>query len=375
MGVNTYWLVVGIIIFLGMIMPQQGRNSKYYIIVITAIQIFVCGCRYMYLTGDLIKYEATFQELSHYGWMSNYVWHEGRNAGFQWLMKFISEISNGNFQLFLVILAFITQIALAIMIYKYSPKPWLSFLVWNCMAFYVTYDFTSIKQGLAMSILMFSLINIIEDRPKRFLLFTLLAGFIHLPALCFLPAYWIAKRRINTKTILVYLIAAIIIFIFRNSIIDSITELYYAGNDEIEFIASSNGIGGRVVVIVLILAIGLVLNGIRENVIESLFNLIIIAAIFQMFASFNNVFTRLADYYLQFSVLFIPMIFYGSKGKTLERERYIIKPLLFNSRSIKILVLLLTIILIWWYQRTCLGVTFANDVDNYTKYLFMWQVQ
>lgn len=373
MGVKIYWLIVAAVILFGIIMPQSGWKKKYYIIFMTGIHIFVCGFRYMYLTGDLMKYEATYKELLNYGWRSDFAWQDGRNTGFQWLMKFFAQVSDGDFQVFLFALAVVTQVIFAVLVYKYSPRPWMSYLVWNCMAFYVTYDFTSIKQGLAMAVLMCAMICIFENRPKTYLLFILLAGFIHMPALCFLPAYWIMQAKVNRQTLLFYVFAALIIFAFRTRIVDFVTELYYEGNDEIDFIMTSNSPGGRFAVIALIALTGLLIKGFREKRFEQLFHIIIIAAIFQMFSSFNNVFTRLADYYLQFAVLFIPMIFYNDVSGEYVNVSGAKPVLAFNQRSIRFLIILLSVVLIWWYNFTCLGVK-QKAVDDFTNYRFMWEV-
>ena len=373
MGVRVYWLIVAAVIVFGIIMPQTGWKRKYYIMLMAALHIFVCGFRYMHLTGDLMKYEATYQGLLNQSWFSEYAWHGGRNAGFQWLMKFVAELTQGDFQVFLFTLAVFTQIAAAVLIYRYSPAPWMSYLVWNCMAFYVVYDFTTIKQGLAMAVLMYALICVFENRTKAFVAVTLLAGFIHAPALCFLPAYWIVKTRVNRQSLVFYIFAAAIIFVFRTRLMNFVTELYYAGNDEMDFIMTSASPGGRFAVIVLIAAAGLLLKGFREKRFEQLFHIILIAAVFQMFSSFDNIFTRLADYYLQFAVLFIPMIFYDDQRNGPVNADYT-KPVLdFNYRSIRLFILVLTVVLVWWYEYTCLGTT-QKTVDDFINYRFMWHV-
>lgn len=374
MGVNVYWLIVCAVIVLGIIMPQYGWKKKYYIMIMTGVHIFVCGFRYMFLTGDLMKYNTIYHELLYNSWFSDYTWAEGRNAGFQWVMKLVAQLTNGDFQVFLFLLAVFTQVTFAVLVYKYSPQPWLSYLVWNCMAFFVTYDFTSIKQGLAMAVLMYAMMCIFENRPKLFLLMVLLAGFIHMPALCFLPAYWIMKRRVNMRTLFVYLIACGLIFLLRNRIVDFVTELYYEGNDEIDFILTSNSFGGRFAVILLLAMTGLLIKGFKEKNFESMFHVIIISAIFQMFSAYNHVFTRLSDYYLQFAVLFIPMIFYNFDRSVPVNENAPQPVLAFNQRSRGILVVVLTVVLIWWYNYTCLGVDNISAVDDYTNYRFMWEV-
>lgn len=377
MGVKMYWIVVAVVILLGMILPQQGPKKKYYIILMALLHSFICGFRYMYITGDLIKYANSYYYYNAHpelSWFSDSVFNGGRNAGFQWLEKAISLASGGDYQVFLIFLAVFAEITLAILIYRYSPRPWLSYLVWNCFSFYVTYDFCAIKQGFAMAILVISMVFILENKPWHFLITTLIAGFIHMPALAFLPAYWLMKRMVNMRMILVYSLVAFLIFVFRNQLVIIMQDIYYAGNDEIDFIASSDTVGGRFFVIALIAFSGAILMGFREQDFAGLFSIMITAAILQMFSVYDNVFTRFADYYLQFSVLYIPMIFYEADYETPINSGVRGAILPFNDRSIRILVSVLTVILIWWYYRTALGTTITYETDNYLNYRFMWEV-
>lgn len=366
---NIYWLIVFSVILFGMVIPQEGYYRKYYVGLMAVIHIFVCGFRYEFLVGDLIRYNTTFRRYLTLSYFDEEVIDEWRNTGFSWLMKFVGDITNGNYQALLFVLALITGVITAVVIYKYSPKPWLSFLVWNCMAFYITYDFMAIKQGTAMAIIMLSTICIFEKKPIGFLCLTLLAGFIHMPALIFLPAYFIANRKVNINLIAIYVVGALLIFSLRTRIVDMASEIYY---EEDSFVLNEGGIGGRTLVIILILVAGLLLKGFREKQFNQLFNIIVVAAILQMFSSFDNVFTRLTDYYLQFVILFIPLIFYDSTklDKNVNAAPAVLQ---FNERSIKALVICLVVVLIWWYHTTCLGVPIKDELDNFLNYRFMWQ--
>lgn len=370
-SLSIYWQLVVITIVCGMMMPQEGRKRKQYITLMTLIHWFVCAFRYQFLTGDLIKYNTEFRHLREVTYFSESAIHEWKNTGFYWLMKFVADVTDGDYQALLIILAVICCGIAGIMIFRYSPKPWFSFLVWNCMAFYLTYDFLAIKQGLAMAILMISMMCIFEQKPGWFLFWTLLAGFVHMPALCFLPAYFLANRKLDGKMLLFYIIAAIVIFFSRNQIVDLVGEIYY---EESDFVLKKEALGGRTIVIVLMLVAGLFLKGFREKQFSQLFNIVVVAAIFQMFSGFDNVFTRLADYYLQFTILFIPMIFYDVE-KT-EINRLAMPPVLaFNLRSRKVLAACLVLVLIWWYDTTMLGHTISYQTDNYLNYRFMWEVK
>ena len=372
--IEIYWFIAIAVIVLGLLLPQQGNEKKYYIIIMTVIHTFVCGFRYQYLTGDLQKYHNIYVTMSQYGWLSDEIIQEGRNTGFYIFMKLIAMITGSNYQAFLFIVALIIEVAVALLIYKYSPRPWLSYLVWNCVGFYI-FGFSAVKQALSMAFIVFAMICLLERKRMYFILFVCIAGFIHAPAFAFLPAYWLAKRRINMRIICGYIIAAGIIFIFRDRIAVFVSEYYY-DESTIELLNfGTEGLGGRFFLIVMILICGALLKGFREKEFEGLFHVIVISAIFQMFSVYNNVFTRLADYYFQFSILFIPMIFYPGVHQKRINNTYMDAKLCFNDRSITLLVMILTVTLLWYYQYACLGAQIANPVDDYLNFRFMWDVQ
>ena len=297
MGVKIYYYMVLAVLGFAIFLPQHGRRRKSYIVLMAALHTFVCGWRYMYLTGDLRKYAWGYYTIADSGWFSADVFNEGRNFGFFWLQKLFSQLTDGDFQVFLIFIAIVIEIAVAVIIYRYSPAPWLSYLIWNCFGFYI-FGFSAIKQALAMGLLMFAFIGIMENRPKQFLVWTLLAGCVHAPALIFLPAYWIARSRLNTRKLLLYAACAAAIFLFRNQIVQFISDFYY---DETDYMVNDR-VGGRFLMIAALLLAGLLLRGFSGRDFSRLFNLIVVAAILQMFSGFDNVFSRLTDYYFQFLI-------------------------------------------------------------------------
>ena len=164
---SIYWIIVAVVILLGLIIPQQGYYRKVYVILMAALHIFVCGFRYMYITGDLLNYGWHYHASVNFGWLSPEILQEGRNTGWFMLQKLLATISNGDFQFFLFVLAVIMIGAVSVMIYRYSPQPWLSFLIYNCLSFFITYDFSAIKQGLAMAILIGARMCIMEKKPRE----------------------------------------------------------------------------------------------------------------------------------------------------------------------------------------------------------------
>lgn len=366
MGITVYYLILAAVVILGLLMPQKGTQRKSYIIITAAIHAFVSGFRYKYLTGDLIRYNTFFQSYRDLGWFSEEVFQEGRNFGFQWLMKAVCNITDGNYQIFLLIVAVIIEVAVAILIYRYSPKPWLSFFMWNCIGFYV-FGFSAVKQSLAMALLIFAYINIIEKKPVRFILWVLLAGTIHLPALAFLPAYLIAKLKLNIKTLIGYVGTAALIFIFRDPIVSFFRDMYYDDKD----FASDTFLGTRFIFMCLMLVVGALLKGFRGKHFSALFMIIGVAAIFQMFCGYDNVFTRLADYYFQFVILYIPMLF-----EDFEEEYYVSRMgrrVVLDADMKKFAIAFLVVFGIYFYSTSAM-VPPAVAIDDYTNYRFCWEV-
>lgn len=368
MGIKIYYLILAAVFFFGMILPQRGKQKNIYVNLMAVLHAFVCGFRYEFLTGDLIKYYNIGHMMLTKGWFSSEVFDAGRNFGFNWALKLFLQLTGGNFQVFLLFIAILVEVGVARVILKYSSKPWLSYLTWNCFGFYI-FGFSAIKQALAMGILMWAYSAILEEKKGKYVLYVILAGCVHAPALIFLPAYWIAKGRIHFRKLAFYGAAFALVWVFRNPIVDFMSDLYY--EDEMAF-AVNDVLGGRFVLIILILATGILIKGFGDEQFEKTFNLIVVGAGLQMFSGFNNVFTRLADYYLQFLIVYIPLLFASNEGIALRDGRNAVIGI--SYKDMRVYVAMVAAALVWYYWRTNLSVEIAYAVDDYLNFRFMWDV-
>lgn len=366
---SIYLIIVAAVLILGAVMPQKGRRRGWYIALMTAVHTFVCAFRYNHLTGDLKKYHWEFLQVGQYGWFSQEVLHEGRNAGFYLLMKLVNELTGEDFQILLILIAVITHLILGYLIYRYSPAPWMSFLVWNCMALYV-FGFNAIKQALAMAVVMLAFIGISKRKPGFYLVCMAVAGMIHIPSLIFLPAYWLTRMKVNGKTFLLYAVLGVLLYVFKERFVRFISSFYY---DEDEVFVFSGELGNRFIMLMGFAVFGILFRGFADREYEKLFHLVMVAAILQMLAGFDNIFTRMSDYYFQFSVLYIPMTFAGEK----KPGRYMaMKPWTpFNQRSMKVLTAAIVLFMIWFYYTYTINVSVENVVNDYTNFRFMWDVK
>lgn len=361
-----YYLLLVVIMALGVLMPQGKRDRKQYIVIMAVLHSLLSGLRHPYLTGDMKTYCYNYWFINENGWFSKAVFQEGKNFGFNWLMKFFSTLSDGEFQVFIIAVAIFIEVVVAYLIYKYSSLPWLSFLVWNCMGFY-TFGFSAIKQSIAMGLIMIAFVGIMEERPKIFIVFTALATFVHTPALIFLPAYYLSKRKFTLPTLVIYICGATVIFVERNQIVKLMQKFYYEEN----VIGDTAELGGRFFLVVLFILAGFVLRGFNGKYFSKVANMMVVAAILQMFSGFDNVFTRLTDYYLQFLIIFIPLSFADYKDEQItgmsEGIRLEILP------KLKFMIIIaLSVFLIWYYIKCYINVE-INIYDDYTNYRFFWE--
>ncbi len=361
-----YYLLLVAITVLGIFMSQGKKDRKQYIAVMAVLHSLLSGLRHPYLTGDMQSYCYDYWEMENQGWFSDEVFRGGKNFGFNWLLKFFSTMTDGEYQIFLIIVAIFIEVVVAYLIYKYSSLPWLSYLVWNCMGFY-SFGFSAIKQSVAMGLIMIAFIGIMEEKPKLFLAFTALAAFVHAPALIFLPAYYLSRRRFTLATFLIYICGAILIFAERNQIVKIMQDFYYEEN----LFGDSEGLGGRFFLIVLFILAGFLLRGFNGKYFSRVANLMIVAAILQMFSGFDNVFTRLTDYYLQFLIIFVPLSFGEYRDEQLtgisEGFKFEVMP-----RLKSVIIIALSGFLIWFYI-TCYIEVDIIAVDDYTNYRFCWE--
>ena len=369
MGIKVYYYMVAAVLGGGILLPQHGKRKKVYIALMAVLHTFLCGWRYMYLTGDLRKYAWDYYTITEAGWFSENVFHEGRNFGFYWLQKLFSTLTDGDFQVFLIFIAIVTELAVAVIVYRYSPAPWLSYLLWNCFGFYI-FGFSAIKQALAMALVMFAFTGIMEEKPRRFLFWTLLAGCVHAPALAFLPAYWLAKSHLSIQKLIAYAVSAGLVFLFRNRIVIFISGFYY---EETDFMVNEH-VGGRFLMIVALLVVGVILRGFSGKNFSKLFNLVFIAALIQMFSGFDNVFSRLTDYYFQFLILYLPMMLYPETDEPLRGRRQIQHLALTHRQRTAALICVALLAGLYYYQ-TMLSQNITIEVDDYLNYRFCWEVK
>ena len=306
---NMYVAMMAAVLILAYFMRGDKPENKDYIWLSCLLMFVLCGFRDVFALGvdSRTSYIRIFREVGALGWteVSGYS-DNGNNVGFSCILKLCHTLTGGDYQAFFVLYTAFIMGVFGWFISKYSVNPVQSFCYfWGLLCYIFLCD--SIKQGIAMAFVTLAFDAVIERRPVRYGILCAAAWWVHAPALIFAPAYLIAQMKPGRLYLLLLAAMLALTFRFREEILELM--LQYYGTEiqmhDMRFLAN------KVIIMLGIVAAALVLRPPTEEdrVYGILMQFMGIAIVIQTFASYNNTFERLANYYFQFCVVFIPMVF------------------------------------------------------------------
>jgi hypothetical protein len=172
------------------------------------------------------------------------------------------------------------------------------------------FHISALKQSYAMAFLMLAFDQIVRRKPIWFIILVLVASQFHYPSLVFLPAYWITLIRPGKSYLLLLAAVLALTYIFRNQMLNLMLDSY-KGSEEEATMEGVTFLRTKSIIMIVIVVAAVVFR--RPTADDPIYGYLLefmgIAIVFQTFCGYNNIFERLADYYFQFSVIFIPMVF------------------------------------------------------------------
>lgn len=333
-------LVVFLLVSALLMRGNQPRNKKY--IIVACLLIFaVYGLRNTYWIGVDSRY--SYRRM--YEAISQMTWEQFRNAGQEYnnayyLLNWVLSHLGGDYQLFVSLEALFVTVCFGNLLYRYSPSP-IQSICYHLGLLFFAFHFSALKQSFAMAFLMLAFDQIVQRKPIRFVILILIASQFHYPSLVFLPAYWITLVRPGKSFLILLAIVLALTFVFRNQLLNLMLDSYKGTAEE----ASMEGITflrTKSIIMIIIVVAAVVFRRPTEDdyIYGYLLEFMGIAIVFQTFCGYSHVFERLADYYFQFSVVFIPMVFdKNQKQKALLSWRfmdvvYSVAPVIFSGYGI-----------------------------------------
>lgn len=321
---SIYHVLIIAILILSLLFRGERKGNTVFIILAFLLMFCIQGLRDSKTIGNdsRTSYRYEFNSMAGKDWNdlggirewaslskeSETISGRDRNFGVRWLMKLVYDITAGDYQWFIVVVAVIVLCSEALLIQRYSPSP-LQSILFYCGLLFFSFQMSATKQSLAMSILLFAFMAIVDKKPVVFIILVLFASFFHVPALIFLPAYWIANMKVGRSYLILLAVVFILTYLLRDRILNLLSDAYY--DSEVETVSSKRFLANKVIIMLVIIIAALMIRppSPEDRVYNALLQLIGVATVIQTFAGYSNVFERLADFYFQFSVIFLPMVF------------------------------------------------------------------
>ena len=302
---NMYVGMMAAVLVLAYVMRGDKPENKDYIWLSCLLMFVLCGMRDVYNIGidSASSYVSIFRGLGEMDWKDI---PQGNNMGFTYLLKLCHTLTGGDYQRFYMLYTAFFMVIFGRFVSKYSPNPVQSFCYfWGLLCYIFLFD--GLKQGIAMGFITLAFDAIVEKKPLRFTLLVSIAWWFHAPALVFAPAYLIAMMKPGRMYLL--FLAALLAFTYKFQ--DQLLELMLEFYDTTIYDYEMRFLANKAIIMLGIVAAALILRPPEEEdrVYGILLQFMGIAIVIQTFASYNNTFERLANYYFQFCVVFIPLVF------------------------------------------------------------------
>lgn len=296
----------------GMKVYEKKANIYYYIMAI-AMAVFV-GLRLYYNdTGLYVKgYEAikVYNSLTE-TLFKGYKFDWGSSFGFELASRMI-KYCHFSKSSFLMIFSLFTIFTNLWFIKKYSEDIFLSVFYYITMGSF-TFAMAAMRQCAAIAFCLFAVDFIIRKKYFRFVLFVLIGISMHQFAFVFFAVPLLVFKPWTNRTF-IFLASGIILSIFMKPLLGTITEFassYRGGYDSNAFSGEGVNIFRVLVSWVPLVLSFIVKDKIRDNRGQNIIiNLSMLNAVIMFLGLFGtaNYFARLANYFLVFQTISLPII-------------------------------------------------------------------
>ena len=363
------WILYIIILSVCVINSTGGqRQKKDCITFVTILLTLFSGLRSWWY-GDLIKYYTRYMTESSLTLRELFRENGLRNFGLTIINKCAFSIfGEYGYDVLIFCIALFSAYTLGKVIEAYSPSTYWSYLMYLSMGFYM-FTFSGLKQTIAMGFCCLAMIALLQDNIKEFLILVVLGALFHVPALAFLVAYPFSRKKFDEWYVAFILTMLLVMYRYRNQLAYFLEDAYHSESAADAILSNTvSGVGGRFIAMLLIMVLAMVLRPLtaKDKAYIKVFNIMVLAAAVQMMSVFNNTYTRLADYYYQFIVLFVPM-FMAPINSRKEAAYRRVSGIIQNKDTRLILVAAITLFSFWFFY------TQAVVVENYGSLVFFWE--
>ena len=324
-----------IINFFNFILSNTGH--KIHKLIFLCFLIILIGFRYNVGT-DWSEYESVYNALN----FQNF-----NISRFGFLFSFLMMIFKSlglSFMAFSFVIFFISLVLIEKTISKFSKNYFFSFFIYLNTIFLI-FHINGIRQGIALSIIFYSIKYILNNNKSRYMFSVILASFFHISAIIFLPVYWLRKLKINKIKLFFTILISLFILHFNPFSIMVENAAKYLNFENIvwyinnEYYNPINLFDVQVIArLFILLVLSFFIQKIKENtLLDTLFKIYLIGFLVYCFFSFNqDISYRLSFYFKIFEIILISNVGFYIKDRLKKFLFFITIFMVFFLSSIRI---------------------------------------
>lgn len=278
--------------------------------------VMLSGLRAVTVGTDTEAYSISFSNSSGVSWHTLFErfsnkYFKGidigyKDAGFSIIEKLFGDIV-GSYTVWLIFIAVIFTVPMAIYIYKYSKNACVSWIVYSTL-FYSFFAITGHRQTIATAIVVWGGLELIRKRKLiPFLLLVAIGYTIHASVICLIPFYWLSRIKITRLILAGYLAAIAASFIFRNQLFSFLQSIAgYESYQQYEGAAAGMFMFLLIVMVIYVFAFWESISSSANPLLNMSVNALMIAAFFSSLLLINPSTMRVVQYYSIFILFIIP---------------------------------------------------------------------
>lgn len=257
-----YIAIMALVALLGAILCREGEGNKtkLYVVLCFAVLTIIAGARATTVGVDTPQFCWAYTAIGSTSWGSlrstfRFEW------GFLILCKLLNYISSDP-QLLIAVSSVIINVPIGIFIYRNSTKPGLSIFLYLGLTLY-TQNMNIMRNAMAVAFVLLAFEALKERRNVLFFALIALATGFHQTAPFLLILWPLWRLGFNRKTLLVYCVLCVVLFVFATPASDLLATLL--GRDKIynESFTGSNYFGALFKVLLALFITGVIFNYMR----------------------------------------------------------------------------------------------------------------
>lgn len=310
-----YFILAFLLIFLSIfeLIDKSPLYKKVALFIGAFVMVLFAGLRYQVGTD----WDAYFVNYKLNYWDTEW--------GYKYLNLFFSKYLQAPFNLFLLVINAVSLFLISKYIKNLAGCYIIALLIFYSDLF-MYYNLSGMRQSIATSFTCFALIFAVKKQIKPFLLFVVIASFFHVTSVVFLVVYFLPRKSLTIKNLVLIAFAFItVVFVFNNYIgsIDYLSkkaEFYteIQENDQNLAMLFVIGLAKRSIIIIIFLMLYGKLKHIPN--LSYYFNIyligfIIYAGLYMVSPDFG---VRFSSYYTIVDILLVGNIIYYAKSRLIK---------------------------------------------------------